>query len=155
MAPELLSGVESCSAQLRIDAPDARSLCERRCCEIWLKGHICQLCRPDTHAFYDAKVLLGQPGPKQTQRLLRLVGYFVDGKKYWVATDRFDLTADEIALIYKLCWEIEKFFGWQSTLMLSNYDNRHRQRQVSRLLPLRPAQKKAELLFLVNAFMAD
>lgn len=61
--------------------------------------------------FYDAKVLLGQPG-KQTEKELRLVGYVVEGKKYWVATDRFDLTAEEIALVYQLRWEIENFFRW-------------------------------------------
>jgi IS4 transposase len=61
---------------------------------------------------YDAKVLLGDEREKQTKKLPRLVGYVVDGTKYWIATDRFDLTADEIALIYKLRWEIEKFFGW-------------------------------------------
>lgn len=67
---------------------------------------------PDSMIFYDAKVLLGDEGQKQTQKPLRLVGYLVDGTKYWIATDRFDLSADEIALIYKLRWEIEKFFGW-------------------------------------------
>lgn len=67
---------------------------------------------PDSIVFYDAKVLLGQSGAKQTRKPLRLVGYLIDGVKYWVATDRFDLTAEEIALIYKLRWEIEKFFGW-------------------------------------------
>jgi len=61
--------------------------------------------------FYDAKVLLGA-AQKQTQTPLRLVGYRVGKKKYWVATDRFDLSAEDIALIYKLRWEIEKFFGW-------------------------------------------
>jgi len=83
-----------------------------------IKGNTVKTClekyevEPDSIIFYDAKVLLGQSGSKQTQKPLRLVGYFVDSKKYWVATDRFDLTADEIALIYKLRWEIEKFFGW-------------------------------------------
>lgn len=83
-----------------------------------IKGNTLKTCleeydiEPDGIIFYDAKVLLGSGGPKQTQKPLRLVGYCVDGKKYWVATDRFDLTADEIALIYKLRWEIEKFFGW-------------------------------------------
>lgn len=67
---------------------------------------------PDSIVFYDAKVLLGQAGQKQTKKALRLVGYTVDGTKYWVATDRFDLSADDIAQIYKLRWEIEKFFGW-------------------------------------------
>jgi hypothetical protein len=62
--------------------------------------------------FYDAKVLLGKSGAKQTKKPLRLVGYLIDDVKYWVATDRFDLTAEEIALIYKLRWEIETFFGW-------------------------------------------
>lgn len=67
---------------------------------------------PDGMIFYDAKVLLGGEGTNQTQKPLRLVGYLVDGTKYWIATDRFDLTAEEIAQIYKLRWEIEKFFGW-------------------------------------------
>lgn len=67
---------------------------------------------PESIVFYDAKVLLGQAGQKQTQKPLRLVGYTVDGTKYWVATDRFDLSADDVALVYKLRWEIEKFFGW-------------------------------------------
>jgi len=62
--------------------------------------------------FYDAKVLLGKSGAKQTKKPLRLVGYLIDDVKYWVATDRFDLTAEEVALIYKLRWEIESFFGW-------------------------------------------
>jgi len=66
----------------------------------------------DSIVFYDAKVLLGKSGAKQTQKPLRLVGYLIDDVKYWVATDRFDLTAEEIALIYKLRWDIESFFGW-------------------------------------------
>jgi IS4 transposase len=41
-----------------------------------------------------------------------LVKYTVEAVDYWVATDRFDLTAEEIALIYKLRWDVEKFFGW-------------------------------------------
>jgi len=62
--------------------------------------------------FYDALVRLGAPTANQTQRPVRVVGYRVDGKEYWVATSRFDLPAVDIALIYKLRWEIEKFFGW-------------------------------------------
>ena len=57
---------------------------------------------PESNIFYDAIVLLGTPGVNQTKKPLRLVGYTVDGTKYWVATSRFDLTAEQIALIYKL-----------------------------------------------------
>ncbi|KHE90477.1 MAG: transposase [Candidatus Scalindua brodae] len=62
--------------------------------------------------FYDATVLLGTPNVNQTIKPVRLVGYRVDGKKYWVATDRYDITAEEVACIYKLRWDIEVFFGW-------------------------------------------
>jgi IS4 transposase len=75
----------------------------------------------DSIAFYDAKVLLGQQGINQTENPLRLVGYVVDGKHYWIATDRFDLTADQIAQIYKLRWDIEKFFGWWKRHLLRVY----------------------------------
>ncbi len=67
---------------------------------------------PDSIIFYDAKVLLGNPSQQQTQTPLRLVAYRVGRKKYWIATDRFDLTAEDIALVYKLRWDIEKFFAW-------------------------------------------
>lgn len=62
--------------------------------------------------FYDAIVLLGTPGVNQTKKPLRVVGYRVDSVDYWVATDRFDLTADQIAFAYKLRWTIETFFAW-------------------------------------------
>jgi IS4 transposase len=67
---------------------------------------------PDSIVFYDAIVLLGTPGINQTKKPLRLVGYEVNGVKYWIATNRYDLSAEQIALIYKLRWEIEKFFAW-------------------------------------------
>ena len=62
--------------------------------------------------FSDAKVLLGTPGVNQTQQPVRLVGYTIDDKTYWIATDRFDLTAEQVAFVYKLRWDIEKFFAW-------------------------------------------
>lgn len=62
--------------------------------------------------FYDAVVLLGTLGINQTEKPVRVVGYRVEGVDYWVATDRHDLSGEEIALAYKLRWEIEKFFGW-------------------------------------------
>lgn len=62
--------------------------------------------------FHDALMRLGAPNANQTQRPVRVIGYRVDDKTYWVATNRFDLPAADIALIYKLRWEIEKFFSW-------------------------------------------
>jgi hypothetical protein len=67
---------------------------------------------PDSNIFYDAIVLLGTPGANQTKKPVRLIGYVVDGTKYWVASNRFDLSAEQIAFIYKLRWDIEKFFAW-------------------------------------------
>jgi hypothetical protein len=67
---------------------------------------------PDSNIFYDAVVLLGTPGVNQTKKPLRLVGFTVDRINYWIATDRYDLTAEQIAFIYKLRWNIEIFFGW-------------------------------------------
>jgi len=68
---------------------------------------------PDSIFFYDAEVLLGTvENNNQTKKPVRLVGYRVDGVDYWVATDRRDLTAEQIAKIYKLRWNIEKFFAW-------------------------------------------
>jgi hypothetical protein len=66
----------------------------------------------DSNVFFDARVLLGTPGVNQTEKPLRLVGYTVADKKYWIATDRFDLSAEQVAMAYKLRWEIEKFFAW-------------------------------------------
>jgi len=69
-------------------------------------------CEPNSIVFYDAIVLLGTPSINQTTKTIRVVGYEVDGVKYWIATNRYDLSAEDIALIYKLRWEIEKFFAW-------------------------------------------
>ncbi len=67
---------------------------------------------PDSIVFYDAVVLLGTAGVNQTEKPLRLVGYEVDNVKYWIATNRQDLTAEQIATAYKLRWDIENFFAW-------------------------------------------
>lgn len=67
---------------------------------------------PDSIVFYDNIVLLGTKSVNQTEKELRLVGYSIDGKDYWVATNRYDLTAEEVAQVYKLRWNIETFFGW-------------------------------------------
>ncbi len=67
---------------------------------------------PDSIVFYDKVVLLGTKGVNQTEKELRLVGYRVDGTDYWIATNRYDLTAEDVAQVYKLRWSIETFFGW-------------------------------------------
>ncbi|MBW1670345.1 MAG: transposase, partial [Deltaproteobacteria bacterium] len=61
--------------------------------------------------FFDGTVLLGREDSK-TQEPLRMVEYRVGGITYYVVTDRMDLTAEEVATVYKLRWEIEKFFAW-------------------------------------------
>jgi hypothetical protein len=66
----------------------------------------------DSIVFFDAMVLLGTPGVNRSQTPLRLVGYEIDNVKYWIATSRYDLTAEQIAQAYKLRWDIENFFAW-------------------------------------------
>jgi len=58
---------------------------------------------PDgSHVFLDVIALLGTKGQNQTEKPVRVVGYRVDGVEYYVATDRFDLAAEQIAFIYML-----------------------------------------------------
>ncbi len=66
----------------------------------------------DSFVFFDSEVLLGSTSRNQTKRPVRLVGYKAAGVKYWIATNRRDLTAEQIAQAYKLRWDIETFFGW-------------------------------------------
>jgi hypothetical protein len=68
--------------------------------------------QPGGIVFYDAVVLLGTPCINQTEKEVRLVGYRVANVDYWIATDRHDLSAEQIAFAYKLRWNIEIFFGW-------------------------------------------
>jgi len=68
--------------------------------------------QPGGIVFYDAVVLLGTPYINQTEKEVRLVGYRVANVNYWIATDRHDLSAEQIAFTYKLRWNIEIFFGW-------------------------------------------
>lgn len=67
---------------------------------------------PGGPVFFDALALLGIEGINQTKQAVRLVGYRVENKNYWIATDRHDLTAQEVADVYRLRWNIETFFGW-------------------------------------------
>jgi len=66
----------------------------------------------DSLASFDTKVILGVPSAKQTQTPIRVVGFESGGVMYLIATDRFDLTAEQVMLAYKLRWNIETFFGW-------------------------------------------
>lgn len=66
----------------------------------------------DSIVFYDAIVQLGTKGATLAKEPVRLVGYRVDRKDFWIATNRFDLAAEQVAEIYKLRWNIETFFGW-------------------------------------------
>lgn len=66
----------------------------------------------DSIVFYDAVVLLGTPQVNQTEKEVRVVAYRIDDVEYWIATDRHDLSAEQIALAYKLRWQIESFFAW-------------------------------------------
>jgi len=67
---------------------------------------------PGSIVFYDAVVLLGTAGVNQTKTPLRLVGYEVDNVRYWIATNRHDLSPEQMAAAYKLRWNIENFFAW-------------------------------------------
>ena len=67
---------------------------------------------PESYVFYDSLVLLGTPGVNQSEKPVRVVGYRIEDVKYYVATDRYDLTAEQIATVYKLRCTVETFFKW-------------------------------------------
>lgn len=66
---------------------------------------------PGTSIFFFAKVQLGDEAHRMAHPVY-LVGFRNRGKAYWVITDRHDLTAEQIAFIFSLRWEIECFFAW-------------------------------------------
>lgn len=66
----------------------------------------------DSIVFLDVKAFLGLQATSLTEMPVRVIGYSVKGKDFYLATDRFDLSAEDLALIYKLRWDIEIFFGW-------------------------------------------
>lgn len=61
----------------------------------------------------DATVRLGKAKNKIMANPLRMVEYVDEqGRLYRVVTNRWDLSADEVAQIYKSRWLIELFFKW-------------------------------------------
>lgn len=67
---------------------------------------------PGSIVFYDSIVILGSNEKNITMKPVRVIAYRIMNKTYWVATDRFDLSAEQIADIFHLRWKIEIFFGW-------------------------------------------
>jgi len=65
----------------------------------------------NTAIFFFARVRLGS-GDGRMAHPLFLVGFKSRGTVYWIVTDRDDLSAEQIAFIFSLRWEIETFFAW-------------------------------------------
>lgn len=65
----------------------------------------------DSIVFYDAVVILGARATR-AEKEVRVVAYRVDGKDFWIATNRHDLSSEQVAEAYKLRWHIETFFAW-------------------------------------------
>jgi hypothetical protein len=73
--------------------------------------------KPGGVVFYDALCFLGTPGVNQTGKEVPVIAYRVGPKTYRIATNRYDPTAEQVATIYKLRWEIEVFFSrWKRLL---------------------------------------
>jgi len=66
--------------------------------------------------FFHAEVIIGDQFHCMQHPVI-LVGFRNHGKLYWVITDRTDLTAEQIAAIFALRWEIEQFFHWWKSYM--------------------------------------
>ena len=56
----------------------------------------------DSIVFYDAVVIIVTAGINQTKESLRLVGYEIDTVKYWIAANRYDFSAEQVAVAYNL-----------------------------------------------------
>jgi Transposase DDE domain len=65
----------------------------------------------NTNIFFFARVRLGDEAHRMSHPLF-LIGFKSRRKVYWVVTDREELSAEQIAFIYSLRWEIETFFAW-------------------------------------------
>ena len=75
--------------------------------------------------FFFAKVRLGDEAHRM-QHPVVLLGFKNRGKVYWIVTDREDLSAEQIAFIFALRWEIESFFaGWKKQLKVYHLISRN------------------------------
>ena len=62
--------------------------------------------------FHDAMVSLAGSGLSLAEKPVRLVGCLVGSQKMWLATNRYDLSADNLAEVYALRWDIDTFLTW-------------------------------------------
>jgi hypothetical protein len=74
------------------------------------------LCEPlpipaGANIVFHALVHLGDDAHR-TRYPVRLIGVRKGRKTLWIVTSRFDLSAAQIATIYRLRWQIETFFSW-------------------------------------------
>jgi hypothetical protein len=72
---------------------------------------------PGGYILSDEAVVLGSSEQNYSRRLVRLVIFKAGSKIYWIATNRFDLTAEQVAEVFLLRWSIEIFFGWWKRFM--------------------------------------
>ncbi|MHB9028672.1 MAG: IS4 family transposase [Candidatus Latescibacterota bacterium] len=72
---------------------------------------------PGGYILSDEVVILGSSEKNYSCRLVRLVIFKAGSKTYWIATNRFDLTAEQVAEVFLLRWSIEIFFGWWKNYM--------------------------------------
>ena len=68
---------------------------------------------PGSAVVSDKKVLLGCPSSRMEHpvRLVEVIDSS-NGGTFYIVTNRFDLTAQEVADVYRLRWSIETFFKW-------------------------------------------
>lgn len=65
----------------------------------------------DNGIYADQIVRLGKDKRYRMKRTLRIIRFIgKEGQDLWLVTTRFDLTAEEVVLLYKRRWDIEVFF---------------------------------------------